>query len=58
LKKHLKENHSSAFKERIAKYYDLATLIAEPNFQSVWKVLKAPSLAWKNFKLFYILSLR
>jgi hypothetical protein len=48
--KHIRTSHNSAFQESIAKYYDIATDILNPNFQLVWESFRSTSVYLQDFE--------
>jgi hypothetical protein len=48
--KHIKTLHNSSFQDAIAKYYDIATVILNPNFQLVWESFQSTSVCLQDFE--------
>jgi hypothetical protein len=47
---HARREHNSSFQDAIAKYYDLATVLLNPNFQLVWERFESTSVGLEDFE--------
>ncbi len=47
--RHEKRMHNSSFQDSLAKYYDLATVLLDPNFRLVWDRFESPRVGLEDF---------